>query len=248
MELIILGHILGNFYFQTDNIAIKKKISFKYMLLHCFLYSAIMYIMVNSLVENFYISIEIVIIIGATHMLIDILKNKISKKTPKYEVTIFIVDQLVHVCILIEMCFLYKNYIKDDILQNSFMSCTIYKIVIILIAILICWKPASIFVALIFKEIPITIEQADSQGTFSSLAEHETVKIGALIGILEREIILLLGLLGQYGAIGFVLTAKSLARYKQLENKAFAEKYLVGTLLSAFIAFVCVAMCSAIGI
>lgn len=69
-------------------------------------------------------------------------------------------------------------------------------------------------------------------------------RIGSLIGILEREIILMLGLMQQFGAIGFVLTAKSLARYKQLEDKDFAEKYLVGTLLSAFIAIGCVILCN----
>lgn len=70
------------------------------------------------------------------------------------------------------------------------------------------------------------------------------MRIGSWIGILEREIILVLGLLGQYGAIGFVLTAKSLARHNQLNNQAFAEKYLVGTLLSAFVALLSVIMCT----
>ena len=145
------------------------------------------------------------------------------------------------------MILIILGHILGDFYQYSFKGYTIYKVITIIIAILVCWKPASILVALIFKEIPITIEQADSEMLVSSSAEHENIKIGSLIGILEREIILLLGLMEQYGAIGFVLTAKSLARYKQLENKAFAEKYLVGTLLSAFIAFGCVAMCHVIG-
>ncbi|NLB45754.1 MAG: hypothetical protein GX821_11425 [Clostridiaceae bacterium] len=62
---------------------------------------------------------------------------------------------------------------------------------------------------------------------------------GALVGMLERAVILILGFSGQLGAIGFVLAAKSIARYKQLEDKAFAEKYLIGTLLSAVISLVC---------
>jgi hypothetical protein len=37
---------------------------------------------------------------------------------------------------------------------------------------------------------------------------------------------------------GFVLAAKSIARYKQPEDKSFAEKYLDGNLTSASIAFV----------
>ena len=39
-----------------------------------------------------------------------------------------------------------------------------------------------------------------------------------------------------------MLTAKSLARFRQLEDKEFAEKYLIGTLLSTFIAIICVAI------
>jgi hypothetical protein len=42
-------------------------------------------------------------------------------------------------------------------------------------------------------------------------------------------------LLGQYGAIGFVLAAKGLVRFKELENRDFAEYVLFGTLLSALI-------------
>lgn len=56
---------------------------------------------------------------------------------------------------------------------------------------------------------------------------------GALIGVLERAIVLLLLAVGQFGAIGLVLTAKSIARYKSIsECINFSEYYLIGTLLS----------------
>ncbi|MBP3701451.1 MAG: hypothetical protein J6I64_06150 [Lachnospiraceae bacterium] len=61
---------------------------------------------------------------------------------------------------------------------------------------------------------------------------------GSVIGKLERLIIALLVLANQWGAIGFVLTAKSIARYKQIgeDKNDFAEKYLIGTLASAAVA------------
>jgi hypothetical protein len=60
---------------------------------------------------------------------------------------------------------------------------------------------------------------------------------GAWIGALERLLILLLMSVGQYAAIGLVLTAKSVARYNKIaESKQFAEYYLLGTLLSALFA------------
>lgn len=246
MILIILGHLLGDFYLQTDKIATKKKTMPGYMLLHCFLYSIVMYIVMIILTKNINVSIEITCIISIVHTVTDIVKNKIYVKIQKYEAAVFMVDQVVHFFSLMVMGVIYKNYIITDILQYPFKGYTIGQWTTIMIAVLICWKPASILVALIFREIPMTIEQADLETTGSSAEDRENVKIGSLIGILEREIILLLGLMGQYGAVGFVLTAKSLARYKQLEKKAFAEKYLVGTLLSAFIAFGCVAMCCVI--
>ena len=57
---------------------------------------------------------------------------------------------------------------------------------------------------------------------------------GKWIGYLERLIILLLVMYHQYSAIAFVLTAKSVARFKAIEdNRITAEYYLIGTLMSA---------------
>jgi len=157
-------------------------------------------------------------------------------------------DQATHIILLAVICYAFK--VPFAVGRYSLLKLTgnagIYKVIMILTAGLICAKPSSILIALIFKDMPVTIESADPEETEKKGAQEEIVKIGSWIGILEREIILVLGLLGQYSAIGFVLAAKSLARYKQLENKAFAEKYLVGTLMSALIAIVCAAICSAL--
>lgn len=50
--------------------------------------------------------------------------------------------------------------------------------------------------------------------------------------MLERTITAILLLCNQFAAVGLVITAKSIARFKQMENKEFAERYLIGTLLS----------------
>jgi len=43
-------------------------------------------------------------------------------------------------------------------------------------------------------------------------------------------------LLGDYAAVGWIIAAKSLARFKQLEDREFAEYFLVGTLASFLLA------------
>ena len=59
---------------------------------------------------------------------------------------------------------------------------------------------------------------------------------GRLIGILERWIVVGLVSGNQWGAVGLVLTAKSIARFKKMDEQAFAEIYLVGTMTSVLIA------------
>ena len=59
---------------------------------------------------------------------------------------------------------------------------------------------------------------------------------GEWIGILERIITLTFVFTNSYTAIAFALTAKSIARFKELENKDFAEYYLLGTSSSVVLA------------
>jgi hypothetical protein len=59
---------------------------------------------------------------------------------------------------------------------------------------------------------------------------------GRTIGALERAIALTLVLLGQYGALGLIVAAKSVARFKALEDREFAEYFLIGTLASLLLA------------
>lgn len=63
-------------------------------------------------------------------------------------------------------------------------------------------------------------------------------RIGATIGIIERLLISVLVLAGGVMAIGLVIAAKTLARFKQLEDRDFAEYYLLGTLASVTFAVV----------
>ncbi len=61
-------------------------------------------------------------------------------------------------------------------------------------------------------------------------------QVGATIGVIERLLIVTFVLLGADAAIGFVVGAKTIARFKQLDDRDFAEYYLLGTLASVSIA------------
>jgi hypothetical protein len=61
-------------------------------------------------------------------------------------------------------------------------------------------------------------------------------RIGATIGALERLLIVTFVLTRTEAAIGFVVAAKTLARFKQLDDRGFAEYYRLGTLASVAVA------------
>lgn len=57
---------------------------------------------------------------------------------------------------------------------------------------------------------------------------------GRYIGWLERSAIFISVVIGHPGAVAAIFTAKSLARFPAFTREAFAEYYLIGTLLSLF--------------
>ena len=59
---------------------------------------------------------------------------------------------------------------------------------------------------------------------------------GRVIGARERIAVYVLVLNGQYEALGLVLAAKGLARFQNLDNRDFAEYFLIGTFLSVVLA------------
>lgn len=63
-------------------------------------------------------------------------------------------------------------------------------------------------------------------------------RVGATIGILERILVVVFVLTGSEAAIGFVVAAKTLARFRLLDDREFAEYYLLGTLASVAVAIV----------
>lgn len=87
-------------------------------------------------------------------------------------------------------------------------------------------RAASLFVAMLVRP----------PGTSGDATRPSVARVGATIGILERLLICALVLGGAVEAIGLVIAAKTLARFKQLDDREFAEYYLLGTLASVTVA------------
>lgn len=87
----------------------------------------------------------------------------------------------------------------------------------------------------VLNKFPMITQEAFDGGT-GIQRQFEMKNAGELIGIVERLLILTFVLAGSYEAVAFAIAAKSIARFKELDNKNFAEYYLIGTSVSVAVA------------
>lgn len=239
--VFLLAHVLSDFYFQTESMARKKENNFKYIVIHSIVYGLITLISVKLICKNFEdIYLWIIII---SHFLVDAIKYFLKKNEfiKKYQRYIFIIDQTIHITILMIVSYFMiksgKNYEYNlmalDIL--NVIGISIQSIIILIVQILLVHKPTNIFI--------VNIIQSYKPNDKEDKNTKNTKNAGRMIGTIERIIMLFFILIKQYSSVGLILTAKSIARYNKIsEDKEFAEYYLLGTLLST----ICVLMISII--
>ena len=102
------------------------------------------------------------------------------------------------------------------------------KYLLIITGYLICTKPANILIKEVFRAFEIKIKQNGDENT-------DIPNAGKLIGIIERWLVLTFILINQFEAVGFLIAAKSILRYKD-DHTLKTEYVLIGTMLSFGIA------------
>lgn len=156
---------------------------------------------------------------------------------------LFVLDQLAHLAVLLTLWAAILAGAPttgswDDLasrLARAVPAGDVHRFVLVLVVLLDLAianvRGAALLIA--------TLVQAPLRQDAAATASAGTVspaKVGATIGVLERLIVCGLVLVGEFAAIGLVVTAKTIARFKQLEDRQFAEYYLLGTLASISVA------------
>jgi len=263
--LLLLGHVLGDFYFQTEKVAGKKEKSLTWVLIHGLIYWATMTLITVPIMTG-----KVILGVFAAammHLLIDggkfiyvtylcrrngLKKHSSTKRTNSslqaceitsvkslqiFERNVFFIDLFLHmVCLIIIAYWMAASKIQINELQ---LCREFFEVTGLSEMFVISWILALL---LIHKPANIAIQKLLMIYKPEN-KEEENKKdnnAGRLIGTLERIIMLIFLSISQYSAIGLVLTAKSIARYDRIsKEKDFAEYYLLGTLISTVIVIVC---------
>lgn len=283
--IAILGHMLGDFVFQTNRIAEIKNCSkseyedykakynkvkffqprekflwekiiliFGHVLTHALLTYSIYCLSKNILNNSFEINIRYFILgMVISHFVVDFFKNKLeeplNRATSKGKVILFVGDQLIHLIIIYTLIIFcspkttpYLNLFKLSFwkaLPNMSFENRMYMFFILII---LNTYAASFFIAIVLKLIKNDDKNHIKDQCVGDVISSSTPKtapipnVGALIGILERILISLFVWKGISEAITIVIAIKALARFKEMDDKNFAEFYLIGSLLSLMFA------------
>ncbi|WP_028991472.1 DUF3307 domain-containing protein [Thermoanaerobacter thermocopriae] len=213
LTLLFLFHGLSDYLFQTDSIVLKKSKG----LIEGFIKHFLVVLVLNLLVLPFFKfkAILFLIFLSFVHIIIDYLKYKIAKTDNVY---FFIGDQIFH--------FLTIYFISLKLID---VFCFSYPEIYFKIFAVFCIYIYVIFGGAIFiKYVLLSLN--------IHISKMEITSSGKIIGMLERTLMMTLIAVNQIAAASFVIGAKSIARYKELDNKDFAEYYLIGTMLSMLIA------------
>lgn len=216
---LLLAHLLGDFLLQPSSWVQdkeKKKHKSIYLYIHTLLHGILAWVLVGEIAFVWF-----AMILALSHGLIDFLKLYFQNAATKRNW--FIVDQIMHLIVIVLITVLYKNLIIDfKVFDNHFW--------VLITALLFLTKPTSI----IIKNIISIWTPEDQNGSDTSLANA-----GNYIGILERLFVFSFIITGHFEAIGFLLAAKSIFRFgdlKEAKDRKLTEYVLIGTLLSFGIA------------
>ncbi|WP_051189083.1 DUF3307 domain-containing protein [Halalkalibacillus halophilus] len=258
--LILLGHFISDFVLQSNKMIdnrshekskIRHTTLIKHVGIHLIVYNVLLLVWI-LVSESLTIQLMgqvlfATILILLLHYMIDWLKVTVNTKFSRQRVKVFsfIIDQLLHI-IVITVVLHSVNLLNID----SFIGFTISeKIIAVIILILINTLVAGRFLSIVLEKIAppnssehVVEEEVDEDPTRKIVKKSRTYypdsdyQLGRYIGMLERILISMFVVANSVMGVTVLLAIKSLTRFKQFEDRRFAEYYLIGTLISIIIA------------
>ena len=190
----------------------------KWISVQMFLHMTLVFITTLLFSQQWVMSVVITVI----HYLVDGLKKEFEKHTIRFStLALFVADQLTHLVTLIFVWAVHFRIMKALWTAAAYPFSS-YKASLILLGYLVVIGPLGYVIKFATKNMI----------QYTSEDNPESRNGGKKIGIFERIIILTFVLLGQYQAIGFLITGKSILRYADKNSDLKSEYVLVGTMMS----------------
>lgn len=235
---LLIAHCLADFFFQPNHWVADKKNRVwrsKFLWYHGLVIALVTWLLAWD--ASWWWPVAA---ITATHLIIDGFKLSLGNKSGRIttEFRLFVADQALHVIIII-IVWLSMNQRWDSMNRLLAQILPDHRILLRILGYLLMTGPVGFLIQFLTRRWAAEINTEDS-----------LKDAGRWIGILERVLILTLVYIHEFGAIGFLITAKSLLRVidkpfapgseptlmKPFSPRKHTEYVLIGTFLSFAIA------------
>lgn len=228
LALLVLGHVLGDFTLQTDRLA-EHKHRLRPLLVHIGIVIAAHAVVLLPLLTAE--TAVLIAFVGVVHLLIDGVSARLRDHEAPSAIR-FLADQVAHLGVLLVGWVVLAPTVWTDTLvvgalggANAVPWVELTTVAVYGSAFLFAHEGANTIVqGILPQEAPASPE------------DQQDLEAGYLIGTLERWIILVFGLAGRWESVALVVGVKSIARFEELKQRAFAEYFLIGTLSSVLVA------------
>lgn len=208
----LLAHFVGDFLLQPDKWVKAKLISKKrpkYLLFHVGVHALILIIALQFQFKYWLGILSLIV----SHFIIDWFKLQFQNK--KNEIFLFFADQIIHLIVIGTVVYCYEPFTYDAKIVS------ISKILLFITALVMQTQVTAIIIRILLSRWKMKDENPNQAGKY--------------IGILERLFIFSFVLMNYWEGVGFLLGAKSIFRFGDLNNakdRNLTEYVLIGTLLS----------------
>lgn len=221
--MLLLAHLLGDFILQPTAL-LKKKKQVLWNALHSLIQGALAYLLLASWSEWL-----VPVLVTVSHFLFDLGKQRLKRNS----LAIFLIDQLLHLTIIALATWLLLIPKGVSIWWFTFLPPVAVKVAACIAVIILLLPVGGIMIGLFVQPYQQQIKdhyRNEKKKPIEGLANG-----GKIIGWLERALIFIFVLAGQFAGIGFLVAAKSIFRFgefKESENRKEAEYIIIGTFAS----------------
>ena len=233
--ILLIAHVLGDFYFETKKIKEIKEKKYMGIVMHSLEYLIVSMGVIVPIINKSMVCMALYL--SLLHFVFETVKYIAIKNNGKLE-NLFIWHQGIQILSVILLSYIISKqdfYISlHQFVDALFNAYGIDKMMFLrwILALLYLYKPANILIQSLLSGYKPREKELSELKTNNGA--------GRKIGILERFIMLMFIAMNQYASLGLVLTAKSIARYDKIaKDEQFAEYYLLGTLLSTACVLIC---------
>lgn len=227
LAVLLLGHVLGDFVFQTDEMASAKHRTVP-LLTHVGIVVLVHFVTLLPVLTPR--TGLIVLFVGVFHLAIDAVSARLRRREVAPTPYVFLGDQTAHLLVILAGWTLLgpSTWTASPVVTAVGGSVQLPWADLTTGAV---YASAFVFAHVGGNTVVRGVLPERNPG-----ADDDDLEVGYLIGTLERWIILLLGLAGLWEAVAIVVAVESIARFEELKQRAFAEYFLVGTLTSVLVA------------